>query len=328
MNAFELVSRNTAEIIGDLKEVLKKKDKSVYLGTAITGRPHIGYFVWIRKLSDFIKAGFKVKVLLADLHGLLDNTPWGLLEKRYRYYNEVIPLMFECFGVDLKKLELVKGSGFELDKNYFLDVLKMSTFASVHDCTKAASEVVKLGDNPKLSGLIYPIMQALDEQYLDVDIQYGGIDQRKIFVFARENLPRIGYKSRVEVMTPLIPGLSSEKMSASNLNSKIDLLDDEKSVNEKINSALCVAGDVNNFLMAFLKYVLFVDRKKKFIIERSEKYGGNLTYSNYDSVEKDFISKKMHPMDLKNAVAKEINELLKPFQKKYSTLNKIAKEAY
>ena len=49
----------------------------------------------------------------------------------------------------------------------------------------------------KLSGFMYPILQALDEQYLDVDVQYGGIDQRKILMFARENLPRVGYKERV-----------------------------------------------------------------------------------------------------------------------------------
>ena len=99
---------------------------------------------------------------------------------------------------------------------------------------KAGSEVVKFGDNPKLGGLIYPLMQSIDEEYLKVDIQYGGVDQRKILMFARENLPKLGYKSRIEVMTPLIPGLTSKKMSASDSKSKIDLLDDPKTVQNKI----------------------------------------------------------------------------------------------
>ena len=50
MDRFELVSRNTAEIIGeeDLKKLLKgKKKPSVYIGTAPTGRPHVGYFLII-----------------------------------------------------------------------------------------------------------------------------------------------------------------------------------------------------------------------------------------------------------------------------------------
>jgi tyrosyl-tRNA synthetase len=38
-----------------------------------------------------------------------------------------------------------------------------------------------LVDHPLLSGLIYPGLQALDEEYLKVDAQFGGTDQRKIF---------------------------------------------------------------------------------------------------------------------------------------------------
>ena len=93
----------------------------------------------------------------------------------------------------------------------------------MHDTHKAASEVVKQGDNPKLAGLIYPVMQALDEEYLKVDAQFGGLDQRKLLMFARENLPKIGYKRRIEIMTPMLPGLAGNKMSASDSKSKIDL---------------------------------------------------------------------------------------------------------
>jgi len=330
----ELIKRNTVEIITEqeLEKLLKeKKNPSVYLGTAITGRPHIGYYIWVLKLADFLKAGFKVKVLLADMHGALDNCPWEVLDKRYKYYSKVIKLMFESMKIDIKNLEFVTGSSFELDRDYFLDVMKMSTYASIHDCIKAASEVVKLGDNPRLSGAIYPIMQALDEEYLDVDVQYGGIDQRKIFVFARENLPKIGYKPRIEVMTPLIPGLIGKKMSASDEKSKVDLLDDEETVKKKINSAECVSGDIDNGILAFLKNVIMVLKEEQgedFIVERPGKYGGNLEYSDYEEVEEDFKEKTLHPLDLKNAVSQEINAMLSIFRKNRAELLKLAKEAY
>ena len=106
-----LIARNTEEIVteSELKELLKKKEKPVvYLGTAITGRPHVAYFLWVLKLSDFLKAGFRVKILLADLHGALDGTPWIILDKRYDYYEKIIPLMFEAIGVDIKNLQFVK----------------------------------------------------------------------------------------------------------------------------------------------------------------------------------------------------------------------------
>ena len=32
--------------------------------------------------------------------------------------------------------------------------------------------------------------------YKSVDAQFGGVDQRKIFMFARDHLPKIGYKKR------------------------------------------------------------------------------------------------------------------------------------
>lgn len=332
---FDLVKRNAAEILTEeeLKKLLKEKEHpSVYLGTAITGAPHIGYFVWVLKLADFLKAGFKVKLMLADLHGALDNTPWDLLEKRYKYYSKVIPMMFDSIGVDIKNFEIVKGSDFEMKKEYMHDLLRYSTVIAAHDAQRSAAEVVKFGDNPKLSGFIYPLMQSLDEEYLEVDMQYGGVDQRKIFVFSRENLPKIGYKPRIEFMTPLVPGLIGKKMSASDMKSKIDLLDDEKTVEEKISGAYCPEGIVeDNGVLAFAKYVIMVlkgDKKEKFVVERPQKFGEKLEFKNYEELEKAFAEKKLHPLDLKKAVAGEINSLLRPLQKKSAELRRLANDAY
>ncbi|MBD3354621.1 tyrosine--tRNA ligase [Candidatus Woesearchaeota archaeon] len=331
-----LIKRNTQEIVKEeeLKKLLKtKKHPSMYLGVSITGKPHIGYFMWVLKLADFLKAGFKVKLLLADIHGALDNTPWDLLENRFKYYSIVIPAMFKSIGADIKNFEIVKGSDFQLGKKYTMDVLKIATYASVHDCKKASSDVVKQAESPKLSGLMYPIMQALDEEYLKVDIQYGGIDQRKILMFAREYLPKIGYRPRIEVMTPLIPGLTaSGKMSASEESSKIDLLDSEKDIKQKINSAYCPEGETQeNGVLAFVKHVIFMikeDKKEKFIINRPEKWGGDLSYKNYKDLEKDYKEKKLHPMDLKQALAKEINELVNSVRKTMKNKESLIKKAY
>lgn len=338
MNTLErlnLIKRNCQEIVSEaeLKQLLeKKKAPVVFLGTAITGRPHVAYFLWVLKLADFLKAGCKVKLLLADLHGALDNTPWELLEKRYEYYNVVIPAMFKSVGADIKNFEIVKGSSFQLSKEFFQDLLKISTHASVHDAKKAGSEVVKQMDNPKLAGLIYPLMQAIDEEYLKVDIQYGGVDQRKILMFAREYLPKIGYKPRVEVMTPIIPGLIGEKMSASVEDSKIDVLDTEQDIKRKLNKAFCPEGVVEgNGVLSFLKQVIMVikeDNKEEFVVERPEKYGGTLRYKAYASLEKDFAEKKVHPMDVKNALAKEINVLLDPVRKAMKGKESLIKQAY
>jgi tyrosyl-tRNA synthetase len=332
---FELVTRNLQEVLGEeeLKEKLNsKKEFSIYWGTMPTGSISIAYFFPMLKVADFLKAGCRVKILLADLHALLDGVPFDVLEKRYFYYKESILLILKTIGVDVKKLEFVKGSDLQLNKNYFNDLLKLSTFTSIRNSTKAASEAVKTarGDNVMLSGMIYPLMQALDEEYLKVDAQFAGLDQRKIMVYAREYMPKIGYKPRIELMTPMIRGLIGKQMSSSIEGTKIDLLDDEEKVINKIKKSECVEGNTDNGIMSLLKYLIFVlkaDKKEKFIVERPEKYGGNLEYTRYEEIEKDFLNKKLHPLDLKNAVSKEINNLLKGFREN-KKLIELHKKAY
>lgn len=317
---FELITRNLKEVIGE--DELRKKLKSgksftVYWGTMPTGSISIAYFFPMLKIADLLKAECRIKILNADLHAALDGVSWDVLEKRFLYYQEAIKTILKTIGVDLKNLEFVKGSELQLNAKYFGDLLKMSTFASLRDAKKASSEVVKQSENPDLAGSIYPLMQALDEEYLKVDAQLGGIDQRKIMVFAREHLPKIGYESRIELMNPLIRGLVGEKMSSSIESSKIDLMDDEETVFRKVNKADCVAGDPDNGIMALLKYFIMVlkeDLGEVFIINRDKKFGGNIEYRTYKEIEKDFISKKLHPLDLKNGVATEVNGFLKNFR--------------
>lgn len=332
----ELIKRNTEEIIGEeeLNNLIKKKKEiSVYWGTMPTGSISIAYFFPMLKIADFLNAGLKVKILLADLHAVLDGVAWNLVEKRYAYYKEAITLILKTIGVDIKKLEFVKGSEFQLKPEYMYDMLKLSSITTTHDATKSASEAVKTAKegNVKVAGLIYPLMQALDEQYLDVDIQFAGTDQRKILVYARENLPKVGYNPRIEIMNPMIRGLVGKQMSSSIEATKIDLLNTEEEVKKKINGAECVSGNPDNGIMAILKYLIFVlkeSKKEKFVVKRDKKYGSDLKYSSYAEVEKDFVSKKLHPLDLKNAVAREINILLKNFResRKLKELHKAAYE--
>ena len=85
---YELITRNLQEIIGEeeLKKLLKsKKEISIYWWTMPTGSISIAYFFPMLKIADFLKAGCKVKILLADLHAALDSVPWDLVEKRYAY---------------------------------------------------------------------------------------------------------------------------------------------------------------------------------------------------------------------------------------------------
>jgi tyrosyl-tRNA synthetase len=199
-----LITRNLAEVMGgdkviaNLREILEKRDLKVYWGTATTGQPHIAYFVPMSKIADFLSAGCEVTILFADLHAYLDNmkAPWELLGRRTVYYENAIKGMLESIGVPIEKLKFVTGTSYQLSTKYTLDMYRLTSLTTERNAKKAGAEVVKQSDSACLSGLLYPLLQALDEEYLDVDAQFGGIDQRKIFTFAEENLPRLGMKKR------------------------------------------------------------------------------------------------------------------------------------
>merc|ERR1719208_806804 len=243
---YDLIARNLEEVVGEdeIDEIMKTRDLKIYWGTATTGKPHIAYFVPMSKVTDFLKAGCEVTILFADLHAYLDNmkAPWELLKLRTEYYEHVIKAMLTSIGVSLEKLRFVRGTDYQLSKEYTLDVYRLSSQVTEHDARKAGAEVVKQVSHPLLSGLLYPGLQALDEQYLDVDAQFGGVDQRKIFTYSELILPRPGYAKRAHLMNPMVPGLTGSKMSSSEEDSKIDLLDSAAAVKKKLKKAFYEPG--------------------------------------------------------------------------------------
>ncbi|XP_008330292.1 tyrosine--tRNA ligase, cytoplasmic [Cynoglossus semilaevis] len=331
---FDLITRNLQEVLGEekIKQVLQERELKVYWGTATTGKPHVAYFVPMSKIADFLKAGCEVTILFADLHAYLDNmkAPWELLELRVKYYEQVIKAMLESIGVSLDKLKFVKGTDFQLSREYTLDVYRLSSMVTEHDAKKAGAEVVKQVEHPLLSGLLYPGLQALDEEHLKVDAQFGGVDQRKIFTLAEKYLPSLGYAKRAHLMNPMVPGLTGGKMSSSEEESKIDLLDSKEDVKKKLKKAFCEPGNIqNNGVLSFVKYVL-LPLRGEFCIKRDAKWGGDKVYTVFEEVEKDFAEETIHPGDLKASVETALNLLLEPIRKKFESpeLRKLTNKAY
>lgn len=300
-----LVKRNAVELLGEdeLREKLGgKKGVSAYLGRATTGPLHLGHVISTSKLLDLQKAGIKTILLLADIHAALDDqkAKWDELDARVEYTKKCLELSFAWETLP----KFVRGSDYQLNRDYVLDALKMASFATIDRAKRAASEVTRM-KNPKVSEVIYPIFQALDEQYLDVDLQLGGLDQRHILVFDREYLPLLGYRKRAELMMPLVTSMNGPgvKMSSSLPGSYLKVHDSEGAVRRKIEGAYCPMGAANdNFVLQVIKMVVFVDQDH-FTVEREEKFGGDVNFDSYMSLEKSFLNNEIHPKDLKNAVS-------------------------
>ncbi|KIY01602.1 uncharacterized protein Z520_03154 [Fonsecaea multimorphosa CBS 102226] len=326
-----------------LENVILKEQRPliIYWGTATTGRPHCGYFVPMMKIAHFLRAGCRVKILLADIHGFLDNlkAPIELVKFRAEYYKYIIQSLLKAVGVSLEKLEFVLGSSYQLSADYTMDVFRLSSVVTEHDAKKAGAEVVKQVENATLSGLIYPLMQALDEQHLGVDAQFGGVDQRKIFALAQETLPKIGYKERAHLMNPMVPGLAGGKMSASDPDSKIDILDTADAVRKKLRKAYAAAGEIEgNGIISFVEYVLLPisslrdpEGKGSFVCERREGEGEPLVYHDIETLKEDYRADKLTPQLLKAGAATALVELLAPIQAEFQASpewQEIEKKAY
>ena len=332
----DLVTRHTAEVVTDdeLEELLADGSPSAYIGYAPTGEMHIGHFTTMRKLADLTAADVDVTVLIADLHAHLDDekSPFDLLDARSEYYRVTIEGMIEAAGGDPDDITFVRGMDFQLDEEYTLDLYQMAAETTLSRAQRAASEVVRESDSPKLGGLLYPLMQSLDVRALEADIAYGGIDQRGIYMLARELLPDHDWREPICLFAPLLSGLSGGKMSASDETSKVNLNDSPEAVQEKIDAAYCPMGEVeDNGVLEYVRYLVFPvldDRGESFVVERPEEYGGDLTYESYDALESDFVSEELHPADLKSAAGEYISEVIDPIRERLNDNPDLLAEAY
>jgi len=312
---FELIKRNTIEIIGEdeLKKILNSKRKPVvYCGYETSGEIHLGHLVSMTKLLDLQKAGFKVKVLFADWHTYLNQKgDWKFIEGQLKKWEKG----FRASGLD--KVEFVKGSKMQRNLDYIDDVFTLATKNTLNRGLRSMQTVAREIENAKISQVIYPLMQIVDFKYLKVDCALGGIEQRKIHMLALESLPEIGYKKPILIHHELIPSLQGSKkgkMSSSDKSSLISINDSDKEIQNKIRKAHCPGEVKDNPILGIVKLIVF-PRYDKFLIERSEKFGGGLKYSDFEKLERDFAEKKIHPLDLKNACAKYLCEIIGEIRK-------------
>jgi tyrosyl-tRNA synthetase len=306
-----------------------------YIGLEISGILHIGSLVMTGfKINDFMKAGINTTVFLADWHTYINDKmggDWNRIKQVSQYYTEAFK--FFCPGVNI-----VLGSDlYKRTKDYWENFVRFSKHMTLARTMRSLtimgrSEAEK---NLDLSQLLYPPMQSVDIKALDLDIVHAGMDQRKIHMLVREIFPKLGWKVPVLVHHHLLPGLSeplrlslnedtgediriSSKMSKSKPASGILIHDDEKTIRNKIGKAFCpIEVTEGNPILELVRYVVFHEFDE-FLIERPTKYGGSISYTNYKDIEHDFVTKKIHPMDLKNSTATYINKIIEPIRKHFA----------
>ena len=324
MDAYERVTRNAAEVVTEDEVRALAEDpegKRAYVGYEPSGVLHIGHMLTATKLIDLQEAGFEVTVLLADVHAYLNDK--GTFEE-IRETATRMKEQFLAYGLDEAKTEFVLGSEFQFDREYVLDLHELELGTTLARAERAMAEI-KSGDAVRVSQAVYPLMQALDIVYLDVDLAVGGMEQRKVHMLARDVLPTIDAPSPTCLHTPLIADLSSGvgKMSSS-AGVTVSMEDSTEEIREKVNGAFCPptrdpdpddGTERENPVLQIFEYHVF-PRFERVVVERPEKYGGDLEYDDYESLAADLESGDLHPADAKGALAAYLDELVAPGREK------------
>jgi tyrosyl-tRNA synthetase len=225
-------------------------------------------------------------------------------------------------GIESENLNFVYATDLLDTIDYWEKVLRISKKSSLSRIKRTLTIMGRKEDEVDMdaSMLIYPAMQVADIFQLDVDVAYGGMDQRKAHMLARDVSEKLGWKKVVAMHTPLLSGLTGggrmdpmeAKMSKSNPEVSIFIHDTKEDITRKIKKAYCPEGEIaDNPILEICRYIIF-NRVDKLTISRPEKFGGNLQINSYEELAEVFESKKLHPQDLKNATAKYLSEILGP----------------
>ena len=324
----ELIERPpTEEVVthDELIELFKTNSSpNHYIGLEISGFLHLGSLISTGfKINDFVKAGVNCTIFLADWHTLINDKlggDWETISKVSKYYQDA----FKLVCPDAK---IILGSElYQEKKEYWAELVRFTKHMSIARTMRTLTIMGRSEDDKKIdvAKLLYPAMQAVDIHSLNVDIAHAGMDQRKIHMLVREIFPKMKWKVPVAVHHKLLPGLSRPvesngeitKMSKSDPNSGIFIHNTDEEIKKKISKAWCEEANIqNNPLLEISRHVIFHEFKEM-KVERPEKFGGNVSYSNYAQLQKDFEEKKLHPGDLKQTVGNYLVKIVSPIREK------------
>jgi tyrosyl-tRNA synthetase len=357
----KLITRNLEETLteDELKELIESGTPlRHYIGFEISGVPHLGSGLYLlMKVKDLVDAGVDCTIFIADWHTWINKKLDGNFETIHRlgrdFWKEAMIAGYLCVGGNPDDLHFVQGTDLYKEKPDFwatvVEVSQNTTLARMQRSITIAGK--KEGETVDFALLLYPAMQAADIFTMQINLAHAGMDQRKAHVIAKDVAMQIktnplknskGNQIKpVALHTHLLNGLAKPpmwpipeekteevktalKMSKSIPGSAVFIFDTSEEIKQKVNNAFAPEGEISyNPVLDWVKHLIFYT-PTTFTISRNEKWGGDLEYTSYEDLEKDYAEKKLHPQDLKIAVAEWLIKKLEPARKYFEEPTKKA----
>ena len=325
-----LVMRNAEELVteDELRRLLTEKEEpTAYIGFEPSGLVHFGWALVTQKIRDLCEAGFRVTIFWADWHARINDKLGGDLDN-IRTCARYMEDCFMALGVPADRVVFRYASDLVADPDYWETVIKIGKVTSMARVKRTMTIMGRGEDDADkdTAKVLYPLMQTADIFFMDIDLAYAGMDQRRIHMLAKEVSKDLGRdRPLVALHTPLLPSLNGVdlKMSKSDPNNSINIHDNRDSIAKKIKKAYCPdpknpgdndMSETKNPMLMMAKYVIF-PRNGGLHINRPDKYGGPIDFADYDSLKEAYYGCNLSPVDLKSGVVDELAKTLEPVSK-------------
>jgi tyrosyl-tRNA synthetase len=330
----EIVTRNTTEVVtrDELRQLLETKAKPrAYWGFESSGLMHIGLgLVCGSKIKDMVEAGFHFIIFLADWHSWINNKLGGKMEN-IRLCGEYFKECFTALGIS--NVEYIWAADLADDIEYWEKLVKVAKGASIQRIWRALpimGREMNLSDI-ETAWLLYPCMQATDIFHMNLDVACAGMEQRKAHMLARDSAEKLRWQKPSCVHTPLLMGLQApaqsdrqldedaalnlqivSKMSKSLPSTCIFVHDSPQGIKDKLKNAYCPPKQTTGNPVLETVHLAVLTNTKELTITRPPKYGGPETFVDYAGLEEAYREGRIHPLDLKNATADALIQILEP----------------
>ncbi len=328
------IVRHTAEVLTreEIDALLARTERPrAYIGFEPSGALTVAHLITARKVLDLAEAGCDVTVFLADWHAWINDKLGGDLP-RIRASGAYMRAAFAALGATDGTVRYRFASELVAHADYWARVVRVGK-ATTLARTRRAMSIMGRGEeeaNLDSSKLFYPAMQAADIFELPVEIAYGGMDQRRAHVLAREVAHHYGWPVPTAVHTPLLSslkgggrmdpsdGLVEGKMSKSDPTSGLPIPSDRATIDARIGAAFCPAKEVDgNPIVEVVRWIVF-PWEGRFSVDRAPKHGGPVVFASEEEFLAAWRSGGLHPQDVKAAVAAALDRLTGPAQRYFA----------
>jgi tyrosyl-tRNA synthetase len=293
-----------------------------YVGFEPSGKAHIGWKVLSLQLRRMLDAKANVLIFLADWHAWVNDKFGGVMDSIQltgRYMEDTFRALLgqPPEGEGPGELRFVYASAIMDNGEYWARVLRCSKNMGLARVRRTFSIMGRDEDSSDgdLSRFYYPALQAADIFELNIDVAIGGMDQRKAHMYMRDVADRWGWSKATCLHTPIISNLKSKgarmesfdhKMSKSDPNGAILLHDDEKSLAKKLRKAYLDPEDSESPVYELIEHIVLPENGSLEVIPNPE-YGEPSTWTDLIAIRAAVSDGKLHPFDVKMAVASGIS---------------------